>query len=277
MMFPSIHPSARSHPLISIAIHTYQILAHEKDLSPHNPLINHTLQHFVETVSSYHAEKEAESVLELEGVRTFMTCFYELLGRSEEEMEKYYADRYNQLSSIRLGDLSQFVYWHNYITLVREEVQVYFKMNPDWRGKKIAFVGSGALPLSPLLFHLFTSASVTLFDSDIEAVNRSRIFIEKCGLKDKIQIMHIRGEEAYYSDYAFVFVASLVQPKEHVLAQIRLTQPTAGVAIRSSEGVYQLLYEPVSIWMLNEMGYQVWDQTIANPNMINTTLFLKPI
>lgn len=276
-MLSSISPSALSHPLISIAIHTYRILAHEKDLSPHNPLINHTLQHLVQTVSRYHAEKGAESVLELEGVRNFMTSFYELLGRSEEEMEKYYADRYNQLSSIRLGDLSQFIYWHNYTTLVREEVQVYFKMNPDWHREKVAFVGSGALPISPLLFHLFTSTSITLFDSDIEAVKLSRMFIEKCGLKDQIQVVHIRGEEAYYSDYAFVFIASLVKPKKSVLAQIRHTQPTAKIAIRSTEGVYQLLYEPVSIWMLNEMGYQVYDRTKANSSMINTTLFLKPI
>jgi len=275
-LFSTLAPPASGHPLAVLTMDTYRILAKETDLSPNNPLINRTLHHFVQTVSGFHATPDADAVLDLACVRSVLPSLRDLLGRAEGEMEKYYAEWYNGLDSIRLGELIQFMYWENYVTLVREEMNVLERVIPDWKEKKIAFVGSGPLPISPLLFHLSTALPVICFDSDSEAVEHSRCFIEKCGLQENMQVIQARGEEADYAEFSLVFVASLVQPKEKVLSRIRATHNAAWVAVRSSEGVYRLLYDPVSPRLLDETGYEVWGKTAASSLMINTTLFLKP-
>lgn len=107
----ALTPPAHDHPLAGLTLDTYRVLVNETDLSPNNPLINCTLHHFVQTVSGFHNQPDADAVLEQESIRSTLPRLYTLLSRAEGEMEKYYAVRYNGLDTVRLGELIQFLYW----------------------------------------------------------------------------------------------------------------------------------------------------------------------
>ncbi|SEM82391.1 nicotianamine synthase family protein [Lihuaxuella thermophila] len=266
--------SIATHPLVQLVLDTYEILNRESDLSPANAVINDVLSRLVRTVCESHGLKNSSAILNHDQVRSVLPHFHRLLSRAEGLMEKYYAARLSRFDTVSLGELIRFIYWENYVTLVREEMNVLQQVMPDFYGKPIALIGSGPLPLSAILLHIYTKSPVTCLDSDAEAVSLSRQLIGKLDLQDSVRVEKTAGEEADYGSYPIVFVASLVQNKESVLQRILSTRSGVLVAVRSSEGVYQLLYDPVSADAIRRSGLRMLAKTTANQHMINTTLFL---
>ncbi len=266
--------SIATHPLVQLVLDTYEILNRESDLSPANSVINDVLSRLVRTVCEFHGLKNSSAILKHRNIQSVLPHFHALLSKAEGLMEKYYATQLSRYDTVSLGELIRFMYWENYVTLVREEMNVLQKVMPEYHGKPIAFIGSGPLPLSAILLHIYTKSPVACLDLDSEAVSLSRKLIEKLDLQDCVQVVETAGEEADYESYPIVYIASLVQNKASIFERIFSTRSEALLAVRSTEGVYQLLYDPVSSNDIQQAGLKVLAKTTANQHMINTTLFL---
>ncbi|SFI81478.1 nicotianamine synthase family protein [Thermoflavimicrobium dichotomicum] len=263
----------KSKQLISLIVKVHQSLKEERDLSPRNNRVNQLLTLFVDQVADVYSREEIIYILQHHAIKSIQSELYQLLGQAETEMEFYYGAAYANRDPLKWDDLKQFIYWKNYVELSCTELQELQRCG--WNTSKIAFVGAGPLPLSSFLFQQQTGAPVTCIDLHTEACDISRTLIGKLGQQSHIEVENIAGEEVDYSGYSLVFIASLVPNKQEILKQIHCTNPGAIVAIRTVEGLKQLLYCPVDEKKLIEEGYQIIGRTIANKNIINTTLFLK--
>ncbi|MAQ71528.1 MAG: nicotianamine synthase [Alphaproteobacteria bacterium] len=260
---------------IAAAKHTHQELSRQNDLSPANDKVNRCLSDFVNAVLNFSVEQDAAKVLETEEIQNLRPELLSYLSRAEFEMETYFAKIFAQMPVIEEKDLDLFWYKQCYQDLVDAEIEQLdtLDISPD---AEIAFVGSGPLPLTAIEYYLQTGNKMTCFDTDAEAVRLSRQMIQNMGLSDVIEVRHQAGEDADYSQFDVVMVASLVKDKEKTLDRIRTTAPDAKVAVRSVEGVKAMLYEVVNKDDFEAHSLKYAGSTKDDPATINTTLFFRP-
>ena len=260
---------------IAAAKHTHQELSRQNDLSPANDKVNRCLSDFVNAVLNFSVEQDAAKVLETEEIQNLRPELLSYLSRAEFEMETYFAKIFAQMPVIEEKDLDLFWYKQCYQDLVDAEIEQLdtLDISPD---AEIAFVGSGPLPLTAIEYYLQTGNKMTCFDTDAEAVRLSRQMIQNMGLSDVIEVRHQAGEDADYSQFDVVMVASLVKDKEKTLDRIRTTAPDAKVAVRSVEGVKAMLYEVVNKDDFEAHSLEYAGSTKDDPATINTTLFFRP-
>jgi hypothetical protein len=117
-------------------------------------------------------------------------------------------------------------------------------------GSRIAFLGSGSLPISLILISSLFSCRCTGIDIDGRAVAASQQVLDCLGLDDRIRILH--GDERALADAEWdaVLVAALAEPKQRIfqtLAEIIDERGDAPpVAVRTYTGMRALLYTPMS-------------------------------
>ncbi|MFB4162322.1 nicotianamine synthase family protein [Alteribacillus sp. JSM 102045] len=249
----------------------YHTLQHETDLSPKNPVINQTLSQLVFTLTMPVDQKVTDQIIEHPEIKAIRKSMLSLLAQAESEMEKYYAMHY--LTTARsINDLTHFMYWNNYINLVQKEWEISQNITEV---NRITMIGSGPLPLSALMMTKTWNAEVRCLDID----PFSHLLGEQLlmSLQGNDEILHEQedGARADYSSDDLVLIASLVPNKEDILQQIKNTNPKAMAAIRSADGLYQLLYDPVQPEVYKKSGYQLIRRTEADSSVINSTLFLQ--
>ncbi|MNV99991.1 hypothetical protein D3C71_1954280 [compost metagenome] len=73
-----------------------------------------------------------------------------------------------------------------------------------------------------------------------------------------------------------MFIASLVSCKDRVLEQIRRTSADSLVAVRTAEGIRQLMYEAVDEEAMIAAGWSLLGRTWPKERIvINSTLFYR--
>lgn len=263
----------RTEFVIKTVLNAADTLLTESDLSPRNRKINDALTLLVGTLSeSYHSGEE-RVILNDPRIKAIRPKMLEKLAIAEGEMEKYWADRFNARPQLDLKGLRDFWYWQNYEDLAGGEIKQMPKLSLA-DGESIAFVGSGALPLTAIILHEKTGLPVTCVDNDPKACDDARKLVKKLGLEDNIRIVEADGRTHDYADNPVVFVASLVPQKEAVIDRIRETSGrTAHIAVRSAERLHTLLYEPVDEELLELSGCDYRARTPHDPKTINTTVF----
>ncbi len=169
-----------------------------------------------------------------------------ICSKAEYEMEVYWAKR------IISGEyeLKDFPYYQNYVELTRVEWAA-LKSCHDHAHHNVLFVGSGPLPMTAIILATLHNTSVTLVDSDLEAVRLSKKVINTLGLGQQIKIMH--GDAAgfkKYHNFNTIFIAALVgdsaKGKIEIFDSIKenLADHTH-IITRSSWGKRKLLYQPL--------------------------------
>ena len=76
-----------------------------------------------------------------------------------------------------------------------------------------------------------------------------------------------------YTEFDLVWIASLVPNKEEILECIFQTNPDTTVAIRSVDGIRQLLYEPVDATKFSKVACEEVGRTIADTFTINSNMY----
>ncbi len=249
----------------------YHTLQNETDLSPKNPVINQTLSQLVFILTMPVDKNMTDQIIEHPDIKAIRKPMLSLLAQAESEMEKYYAMHY--LTTARsINDLHHFMYWNNYTNLVQKEWKISHKLT---KVKRMTMIGSGPLPLSALIMAKTSNAEVRSLDIDPFSHLLGQQLLTS--LQNNNRILHEQedGARADYSRDDFVLIASLVPNKEDILQQIKNTNPKAMAAIRSADGLYQLLYDPVQPNMYQNCGFQLVSRTEADSSVINTTLFLQ--
>ncbi|MGG0410826.1 hypothetical protein [Peribacillus simplex] len=77
----------------------------------------------------------------------------------------------------------------------------------------------------------------------------------------------------YTPEFDLVWIACLVPNKEEILDRIFQTNPGATVAIRSVDGIHQLLYEPVDATKFSKVTCEEAGGTMADSFIIHSTIY----
>ncbi|WP_236712675.1 nicotianamine synthase family protein [Peribacillus muralis] len=262
--------SRNQEKIIHTYMDTYKILLEEKDLSPKNPIINRVLTELVSLISKPLDQHMAEEILNHDQIRSIRGDMLDKLTIAETSMENHYANLF--VGSVNtLEDFRSFLYWGNYKELIKTEINELKKVKND--SQSFAFVGTGPLPLSPLLLQQELGANMTCLDIDEQAYSLGKRIIKQ--LKGEATSNYILNDGALhdYGEFDLVWIASLVPNKEEILERIYETNPHATVAIRSVDGIHQLLYEPVDATKFSKVICQEVGRTIADSFIINSTVF----
>ncbi|MEW9673846.1 nicotianamine synthase family protein [Ammoniphilus sp. 3BR4] len=274
----SVEMVSHTDQLIESIYVTNFILNREKDLSPRNPMINETLTHLVKCVSLMFTESETKRILADLHIQRIRNGMMKKLAQAETEMEFYYAQEFARKPSLSLDDLKRFLYWDNYEALIETEIRglqasdLPYTLQP---GESVAFVGSGPLPLSAVILAYKVGGRMTCIDVDERACESAKKLIMGLGLEGEIFVECTAGENHDYGRHPLIFMASLVPNKAEVISRIRLTREDAVLAVRSADGVRELLYEPVDEKELSAMGCTLKGRTYADSKIINSTLFYR--
>ncbi|SDX04153.1 nicotianamine synthase family protein [Paenibacillus sp. CF384] len=269
--------SKRISDLIAIVMETYDVLHRESDLTPANAKITRMISNLSQVIRQPYTQEEIRMVTGHTELAALKKGLLDKLSEAEFQMELF--DSHYLCNQLYLGVESLFHYknWRKYESLVGEEIKQLGKLSrPEDASAPIVFVGSGPLPLSAVLLHLRWNVRVCCLDIDPDACEAVRVLMERLDLSDSVQIVQGDGAAFDYASYRHVFIASLVSRKDDVLAQIRRTNTDALVAIRTAEGMRQLMYEAVNEEVMAAAGWQLLGLTSpTEQTVINSTLFYR--
>jgi hypothetical protein len=254
--------------------HAYKILMDEHDLSPNNPIINQTLYSLVTNLGKLFGHELEEEILSDREISKIRRDMLRMLETAETHMEFHYAEKFIK-DTPNINNLKSFIYWDNYEKLVDIELNKLFEIVERKRLSSIAFVGSGPLPLSTILLQQQTGKRVVCLDINAEAYDLGKKLIEQYSLQHSLKYVLADGASFHYDGYNLVWIASLVPNKEEVVKRIYETNPNAIIAIRSVDGIYQLLYEPVDATVFQHVVCEEIGRTKANSSIINSTIFYR--
>jgi len=258
-----------------------ELLQKETDLSPGNQLVSSTISHLMLRLRSHYVPEEVQSVLNNEYIRMNQQQLQDKLAEAEFLVELSDSRDIGQLEGAVLDSLTRLPNWNVYESLVSQELQMLHQL--IGQGKEgftykspIIFVGSGPLPISPIILNLFGDVEVICVEMDAAAYGASCFLLEYLGLESKVTVVLGNGSEFDYSSYDRIFVASLVRNKQEVLDQISRTSTNPLVAVRTAEGMRRIMYEAIDESQLSKQGWRILGRTSPKESLvINSTLFLE--
>ncbi|MBB3111508.1 hypothetical protein FHS18_003576 [Paenibacillus phyllosphaerae] len=263
--------------LVALVEDVFEVLQRERDLTPANDAVTSMIERLKSQLRLHYEPEEIGEVLNNERIRSFHGELLAKLSAAESETELYDSRTLCATNYSGLQLITGLPYWGIYEALVGQELAILRNyIGRDLAGMKVVFVGSGPMPLSAILIHLYSNAEVTCLEINPAAFEASRTLLERLGLQDRVTVRQVNGDAFDYGDYPIIFVASLVTDKAHVLEQIRCKQPDALVAVRTAEGMRQLMYETLDERLLKSQGWQILGRTTPQENLvINSTLFMQ--
>ncbi|MFC6333702.1 nicotianamine synthase family protein [Paenibacillus septentrionalis] len=258
-----------------------EILQKQSDLSPTNQLVADTVRRLSDQLRARYSQEEIQTILSNNYIRMNQRSLQHKLSEAECLAELEASRRICQIQLSVIDEVKKLPSWNIYMELVGKELSILHQLDiQDGRAVKtpIVFVGSGSLPLSAIILHLQGNAEVICLEIDDAAYEASCALVKSMGLSTHITILKENGADYIYSSCSLIFVASLVRNKGEVLEQIKRTASDPLVAIRTAEGIKQIMYESIDESQLIKQGWRVAARTLPNEQLvINSTLFLKRV
>ncbi|KAG9138199.1 hypothetical protein Leryth_001420 [Lithospermum erythrorhizon] len=207
-----------------------------------------------------------------------------LCGEAEGLMEKHYATILGSFDN-PIDHFDLFPYFNNYIKLSLLEYNILSQHCSSQAPNRVAFIGSGPLPLTSIclaLYHL-TSTTFDNYDIDEEANTlAARLIASDSDLSKRMffntaNIMNVTSE---LKDYDVVFLAALVgmnkedkvQAIEHLAKNMA---PGALLMLRSAHGSRGFLYPIVDSCDLH--GFEVLSVYHPTDEVINSVVIARKL
>jgi len=165
--------------------------------------------------------------------------------------------------------LMDFGLYPRYETLIKTQMESLSLGNP----KRIAFIGSGPMPLSLILMHRLYGIESVGVDFDDIAVSMSRKSLERLGLSHAITIVHGTEKVLEGRQWDAVIIAALAEPKSRVFSNLREIMRKSAirpVICRTYSGLRTLLHPPLG--KDNYDGFVVQKEIMPEENRVNNTL-----
>jgi len=256
-----------------------ETLQQERDLSPANQRVADIISRLSVWLRARYSADEIHMILSNEYVRTNLQTLQHKLSEAECLAELDASRQLCQTGQSVIELAKTLPNWNIYMELVGKELSVLRQFAcRDGQAVEapIVFVGSGSLPLSAIILHLCNNVDIICLEIDAAAYAASRALLKGLGLSDSITVVMKDGADFNYSAYKHIFVASLVGNKEAVLKRINRTASDPIVAVRTAEGIRQMMYESIDESRLNKQGWTITARTRPDDKIvINSTLFLK--
>lgn len=264
---------------ISFIREANELLQKEIDLSPANQLVTNVISRLFLQLRSRYLPEEVQAVLSSEYIQAHQRQLQDKLSEAEFLTELSDSRQACQTKDSVLDAVKSLPNWPVYIALVKRELDALRRFTDTSRQTErspIVFVGSGPMPLSPMILHLFSGVEVVCLEKDIVAYEASRTLLEHMEFAAKVRVVLENGANFDYGSYNRIFVASLVRNKQAVLEQISRTASDSLIAMRTAEGMKQIMYEAIDEEDLRSQGWHIVGRTQPDEGLvINSTLFLK--
>lgn len=260
-------------PVTGTLLHLYGRLADRSDLRP-GPEVDELFGSLVRLVLATPAG-DADDLLADPAVAAVRPGLHALCSTGEYEMELSWARRI-AASATPHDELERFPYTGNYRQLSRMELDLLATV-VDRPVRRVAFVGSGPLPLSSVLAATELGVPVDSFDRDPEAVALARRVVAALGLGGLA--FHLADvADADLGAHDVVVLAALVgataADKRAVLRRLAATMaPGAVLLARSARGLRSLLYPAIEPGALE--GFEL--QAVVHPTdeVINSVVLAR--
>jgi hypothetical protein len=208
-------------------------------------------------------EKEIRDVLPT--IRSYYTTFFSIHERhlAKELLEN--PDPWKQIETFPL--------YPRYEALVKNQIDAMHISSE----KRLAFLGSGPVPLSLILLNRFFGIPCVGIDNDAQTVEISRKIIRCLGLEKEIEI--VQGDDATlgHLNWDVVLVAALAEPKARIFSQLLNIMADRGpslVVFRTYTGMRAVLYKPVQPEDIK--GFKIVKAVPPTGRVNNTTVFMLP-
>jgi hypothetical protein len=223
----------------------YRRLAERPDLRP-CPEVDRLFGDLVRLVLATPRDREAD-LLDDPAVRSMRAGLHALCSQGEYLLELTWARRIAASGSPR-DELERFPYAGNYRRLSRMELDLLATVT-DRRPRRVAFVGSGPLPLTSLLVAAELGVPVDNLDRDAEAVALGERVAAALGAAP-LTFRLTDATDADLREYDVVVLAALVgasgPEKRAILDHLAASMaPGAMLLARSARGVRSLLYPAI--------------------------------
>lgn len=268
-----------ANDLIAIVQETFESLKQESDLAPSNQRVTNIIKRLSNRLRCSYINEDVQAVLANEYVRSNLSHLRQLLSRAEFLAELHDSRQMLRSDLSVFESISHLSYWNAYVSLVGKELDMLRLLNGqagERANSKVVFVGSGPLPLSPILLHRIEGCEVICLDMDVDACETSGLLLERAGISKGVRVVRANGADFDYSGCQRITVASLVQDKPAVLNRIARSASNPLVAIRTAVGMKQIMYESIDESLLSEHGWRIQGRTEPQERLvINSTLFLE--
>lgn len=219
-----------------------------------------------------------------EDVQLMRESLINLCGRAEGLLELEFSSFLANIPQ-PLHHLNLFPYYENYVKLAGLEYKILYE-NGVVQPKKVAFVGSGPMPLTSIVMatHHMLSTHFDNFDIDESANDAARrIVASEAELERRMKfetydIMEVREK---LGEYDCIFLAALVgmnkEEKVKILGHVRKYMKSGGILlVRSAHGARGFLYPVVDEDDL--LGFEVLSIFHPTNEVINSVVLVrKPI
>ncbi|MDO5852051.1 MAG: nicotianamine synthase family protein [Methanobacteriaceae archaeon] len=142
--------------------------------------------------------------------------------------------------------------------------------------KTFVFIGSGSLPLTPIMFNKVFGCKCIGIEIQEDVAILSRKVLKKLGLDDNIKI--IVGDETSLKDIDFdiVMVAAFTIPKDKVFSNVwEIVNTKTPVLYRTYTGMRAILYSPIT--EKDTRGFHKEVMLLPKGNVNNTSVLIRKI
>ncbi|KAH7544642.1 hypothetical protein FEM48_Zijuj01G0007400 [Ziziphus jujuba var. spinosa] len=217
-------------------------------------------------------------------VQAMRESLINLCGRAEGLLELEFSTFLTKVPQ-PLNNLILFPYYGNYVKLANMEYKI-LHQNGVVRPKKVAFVGSGPMPLTSFIMATYHMKSTHFdnFDIDEKANELAGQIVASDGELEKrmkFETRNIMDVKEKLGEYDCVFLAALVgmnkEEKVKILEHIRKYMKEGGILlVRSAKGARAFLYPVVEEHDL--VGFDVLSIVHPTNDVINSVVLVrKPI
>jgi len=220
----------------------YRTLAHQSDLSPDNPQVNHCFGQLVATLREWQSNGFGHHLADHPELSHIAEALPRLCARAECEMEKWWCRQILASDCPGAQALAAFWYLDEYAALCRSELQL---VGENARSG-FAFLGSGALPLTAILLaQSCPDARISCVDCDEESCTLSERLLKLLGLSQRIDVNRADAEHYEARADETLICASLLDAPS--LFELLPGRRVRHLIIRDAEGPYRFCYRPARL------------------------------
>ncbi|CAN1161613.1 Nicotianamine synthase [Linum perenne] len=208
-----------------------------------------------------------------------------LSGMAEGYLESHYSAILGSYPN-PLDHLEIFPYYSNYLKLSLLEFTLLKESQPSLNPKKIAFLGSGPLPLTSIVLATkhFTDTTFHNYDIDVEANELgSKLVLADQDLSSRMvfhtkNVMEVTEEEL--EEFDVVFLAALVGMDKEVKVKVishlgKHMRDGAILMLRSAHGARGFLYPVVNDNDLDVHGFEVISVYHPTDEVVNSVVIAR--
>jgi nicotianamine synthase len=213
-----------------------------------------------------------------------------MASQGEYYLELTWATDLVQQARLQQGskpNISRFVYYQNYVDLVKLELHALHGVGAQLNN--IVFIGSGPLPLSPILMYQTlaetqgSSVMMHNIDRDQESITISSALLKKLRIDHGFN-QHVMDATEYsnFGQADVVILGALVgqdvKEKMEFLTDIgQKMKPGSFIMARSAHSLRKLLYPSIEPYQVNKCGFET--AIVLHPfnDVVNSVLIAKKV